>query len=81
MTMHCLGWSVNDNYTKIADLCMTMHWLGWSVHDNYTKIDLPVHDDALAGLVEAGHELLVDDHLGDESVHRVHGPAQTCPPG
>ena len=51
MTMHCLGWSVNDNYTKIADLCMTRHWLGWSVHDNYTKIDLPVHDDALAGLV------------------------------
>ena len=31
-----------------------------------------MHDDALAGLVEAGHELLVDDHLGDESVHRVH---------
>jgi hypothetical protein len=33
---------------------------------------LPVHDDALAGLVEAGHELLVDDHLGDQSLDRVH---------
>jgi hypothetical protein len=31
-----------------------------------------VHDDALAGLIQAGHELLIDDHLGDERVDRVH---------
>ena len=35
-------------------------------------MNLPVHDNALAGLIEARHQLLVDDHLGDEGVHVVH---------
>ena len=30
-----------------------------------------MHDNALAGLVEGSHQLLGDDHLGDESVDQV----------
>ena len=31
-----------------------------------------MHDNALAGLIKAGHQLLVDYHFGDEGVHVVH---------
>ena len=32
---------------------------------------LPVHDDALGRLVQGCHQLLINDHLGDNGVHVV----------
>ena len=51
MTMHCLGWSVHDNYTKtdwpVHDDALPGLVCEWQLHQDCW----PVHDDALAGLV------------------------------